>query len=220
MSSIKQSTWRQAILSTLQLKEIQDFFYQPHLRLIRNEKEAESTLAEAKEQDETQKHNKKLHSIMWSSFSYCISQSFSNAELHAVSWERRSEFYFHLKKYDASIHDIEKSLQTTKSSDSRIKLYCRKAMCLIALGKPMDDSLIKATAELEKVENKSEKNDLKLLIDKAQEARNNCVAKNDSGTRKTDNLKRLYTKETEDISESVNIKYIKVDLLVSIIINH
>lgn len=208
MNKIKESTFREAILAALQTNEMNQFLHEQHYRIIRSEDVAKDVLKSVKEMDETQKHNKKLHILLWSTLSACITQSFPNTELRATAYDRRSEFYFHIKKYEASIYDIEKAQNCTKLSDLEIKLLCRKIMCLIALQKPIDDSLNKAKFELQKIQNRSKKKDLKLLVDTTQVARNNYVFKDSIQNKKknTDLLKTLDNKENEDISESVIIE--------------
>lgn len=148
-----------------------------------------------------------MHAEIWCSCCFSISQSLYGKEIQGQSFEKRSEFFYHIKKFKASLHDIEKALKIVTTSTILVKLYCRKTECLIALGEKLDDSLSKAESELNKIKNKVSKNNLKVLVAKVQEASNAYVFKDHVKTNKnTEHLEALNIKEAEDFNQSVIIR--------------
>lgn len=182
------------------------FFGVTFQRLIKNEKLAVEKIKKYEESFNETEHGKQLHAEMWTSCCFSISQSLRDSQIYAQSFEKRSEFFYHIKKYNAALHDIEIALKSVELSELKIELHCRKVMCLVALGKKIDYSLTEAESELKNIKNRRQKQYFKFLIDDAQAALKNHAEKICEESKDLKNLELLNGMEKEDFSNFVTIR--------------
>lgn len=114
-------------------------------------------------------HNTSIHDQILAFYSKSISAALIDSEDLAVAYGNRASLLLHWKKYEECLEDIERALKVTKQDHFRVKSYCRKAKCLLALGS-MDSSRAaweKAKLHLSKIEIEDEfVNKLSALVDK------------------------------------------------------
>ena len=122
-------------------------------------------------------HNADVHEKIWGFYSASVALAPSGSATLAFAYANRSALLLHLRKYEDSVRDIDAALKITEQIPLRVKLLCRKAECLIALGKPEKHvPLEEAKSLLEKInDNDDEKarllktfNKTKIVFEKDQ----------------------------------------------------
>ena len=79
-------------------------------------------------------HSEQMHEHMWKLYSKSIALASTDSEESAFGYGNRSFLMLHLKKYEESIKDIDRSVSITKSDSLKVKLLCRKMTCLASIG--------------------------------------------------------------------------------------
>ncbi|KAJ8680075.1 hypothetical protein QAD02_015862 [Eretmocerus hayati] len=115
-------------------------------------------------------HDEVTHAQIFACYNRAVANATNQSEL-SLAYGNRSAFLLHIKRYKASIIDIDRALSLTNSVHLKIKLLCRKVQCLKALGNDsFPKSLMMAENFLEEVDEKdSYKKSLAQLVLQTQD---------------------------------------------------
>lgn len=116
-------------------------------------------------------HNASVHEKIWDSYLCSKALAPKNSEALATAYSNMSVLLFHLCKYEDCIKDVDRALKISTSFFLKVKLLCRKAKCLAALGSSSEtDSLLGAAKNcLKEISDEdNNKEELSLLIIKAE----------------------------------------------------
>jgi hypothetical protein len=115
-------------------------------------------------------HNDIMHQRILDSYLCSIALGPNGSEDLAISYGNMSALMFHLNKFQECIDNLEKALDITESIPLKVKLLCRKAKCLSAMGMPEKEKVFElAKSWLDKIDNNNKcKVELIQLVNKAK----------------------------------------------------
>lgn len=134
----------------------------------KNSKESEVARAKGNNMYLKGKHTDNAHEEIWKLYSQSIALAERESHELALAYGNRSALLLHLCKYQECIQDIDRALKITKQDSFKVKLFCRKAECLHALGsKDAKTALEEAKLTLSEVK-KGDLAGLSSMVDKTK----------------------------------------------------
>lgn len=156
---------KKAVLKLFDSEFFKTLIKQPLLHASKSSDFSETIRKEGNELFVRNQHNSWIHEQVLRLYTASIAAADKDSEQLALAYGNRSALLLHLKKYEASVQDIDRGLKITTNNSFKIKLLCRKVKCLNALGSSENKKAMKAAESLlKRIEEKDSKKILEDLV--------------------------------------------------------
>ncbi|KAL7305328.1 hypothetical protein TKK_0002458 [Trichogramma kaykai] len=98
-------------------------------------------------------HTDDDHKMILHFYNKSIAYAPRESEELMIAYSNRAYLLMHVNKYNEAIDSLDKALQLTESTQMKLKLYCKKAKCLAALGSSVKDDLMREINQIFEVSN-------------------------------------------------------------------
>ena len=156
-------------------------------------------------------HGEGTHAQVFERYCRSVALAPSGSETLALAYGNRSAFLLHVGKFGESLQDIDKALRLTAMEGLKVKLLCRKAECLKAMGSgSFKGALTEAERCLEKISREhAKRQELERLLSKLKEMKIHEAKSAGDKDERSKVSEILSKKESSDFRKAVDINWNK-----------